>query len=200
VTTGYGSAVRTGETRAGDTVVVMGVGGVGINAVQGARIAGARNIVAIDPVEFKRDRSRGFGATHVAATVNEAWPLVNELTRGEMANVCVITTDVAEGAYVAQALSMVGKRGRVVLTAVPHPTDVSAAMSLFDMLFYEKQLRGSLFGSSNPRSDIPQLWSLYDSGQVKLDELVTREYALEDINTGYSDMLNGLNLRGLIRY
>jgi S-(hydroxymethyl)glutathione dehydrogenase/alcohol dehydrogenase len=61
-------------------------------------------------------------------------------------------------------------------------------------------LRGSLFGSSNPRSDIPQLWSLYDSGQLKLDELVTREYALEDINTGYSDMLNGLNLRGLIRY
>jgi Zn-dependent alcohol dehydrogenase len=166
VTTGYGSAVRTGETRAGDTVVVMGVGGVGVNAVQGARIAGARNIVAIDPVEFKRDRSRGFGATHVAATVNEAWPLVNELTRGEMANVCVITTDVAEGAYVTE-------HGR---------------------------LRGSLFGSSKPRSDIPQLWSLYDSGQLKLDELVTREYALEDINTGYSDMLNGLNLRGLIRY
>src|SRR6201998_518640 len=85
VTTGYGSVVRTGEAKAGDTVVVMGIGGVGIHAVQGARIAGARSIIAIDPVEFKRDQSLEFGATHVAATVGEAWPLVKNLTRGEMA-------------------------------------------------------------------------------------------------------------------
>jgi NDMA-dependent alcohol dehydrogenase len=200
VTTGYGSAVRTGETRPGDTVVVIGVGGVGINAVQGARIAGACNIVAVDPLELKRDRAREFGATHVASSAADAWQLVNELTRADMADVCVITTDVAEGTYIGQALSLVGKRGRVVLTAVPHPTEMSAAMSLFDMLFFEKQLRGSLFGSSNPRTDIPQLWALYDSGQLKLDELITREYALEDINSGYADMLSGANLRGLIRY
>jgi NDMA-dependent alcohol dehydrogenase len=200
VTTGYGSAVRTGETRAGDTVVVMGVGGVGINAVQGARIAGARNVIALDPVAYKRDRAPEFGATHVAASVDEAWSLVNELTGGEMANVCVIATDTTEGSYLAQALSLVGKRGRVVVTAVPHPTDTSAQISLFDLFAYEKQVRGSLFGSSNPRSDILQLWSLYDSGQLKLDELITREYSLEDINQGYDDMLSGVNLRGLIRY
>src|SRR6516162_7394460 len=109
VATGYGSAVRTAEVKAGETVVVMGIGGVGINAVQGARIAGARNIIAIDPVQFKRDKSREFGATHVAASVEEATPLVTELTRGEMANVCVITTDVGRGSYIAQALSLVGK-------------------------------------------------------------------------------------------
>jgi S-(hydroxymethyl)glutathione dehydrogenase/alcohol dehydrogenase len=200
VTTGYGSAVRTGETREGDTVVVMGVGGIGINAVQGARIAGARIIVALDPVEYKRDRAREFGATHVAASVDEALALLTDLTRGEMANLCVVTTDVAEGAYVAQALSLVGKRGRVVITAVGRATDTRVDMSLIDLTLYEKQVRGGLFGSSNPRYDIVKLLRLYASGQLKLDELITREYTLDDVNQGYDDMLSGLNLRGLIRY
>jgi len=200
VTTGFGSTVRTGETRAGDTVVVMGVGGVGINAVQGARIAGAQHIIGLDPVEFKRDKSREFGATHTAATVQEAAALVAELTRGQMADVCVVTTDVAEGQHVAPALSLVGKRGRVVITAIGHPTETTAAMSVLDLTLYEKQVRGSLFGSSNPRDDIFELLSLYDSGRLKLDELITREYTLDDVNQGYDDMLSGRNLRGLIRY
>ncbi|GAB5001212.1 NDMA-dependent alcohol dehydrogenase [Mycobacterium avium subsp. hominissuis] len=200
VTTGYGSAVRTGETRDGDAAVVMGVGGIGINAVQGARIAGARAIIALDPVEYKRSRSLEFGATHTAATVEEAVSLVTELTRGQMADVCVVSTDSAEGAYVAQALSLVGKRGRVVMTAIPHPTDMSVNMSLFDLTLYEKQVRGSLFGSSNPRRDIPRMLTLYHTGQLKLDELITREYTLEEINQGFADMHAGINLRGLIRF
>jgi S-(hydroxymethyl)glutathione dehydrogenase/alcohol dehydrogenase len=200
VTTGYGSAVRTGETRDGDTVVVMGVGGIGMNAVQGARIAGARAIVALDPIEFKRNRSLEFGATHTAATVDEARALVTDLTRGRMADVCVVSTDSAEGVYVAQALSLVGKRGRVVMTAIPHPADTRVDMSLFDLTLYEKQVRGSLFGSSNPRHDIPRMLDLYRTGQLKLDELITREYTLDDINQGYADMHAGVNLRGLIRF
>jgi NDMA-dependent alcohol dehydrogenase len=200
VTTGYGSAVRTGQTGAGDTVVVMGVGGIGVNAVQGARIAGARNVIALDPVEYKRARALEFGATHTAADVEEALAVVAELTRGELADVCVVSTDIAEGAYVAQALSLVGKRGRVVMTAIPHPTDTTVDMSLFDLTLYEKQVRGSLFGSSNPRHDIPRMLELHRSGQLKLDELITREYRLEDINQGYADMHDGVSLRGLIRY
>ncbi|GAY14908.1 NDMA-dependent alcohol dehydrogenase [Mycobacterium sp. shizuoka-1] len=200
VTTGYGSAVRTGETRDGDVVVVMGVGGIGINAIQGARIAGARTIVALDPVEYKRTRSREFGATHTAATVEEAQALIAEVTRGAMADVCVISTDIAEGRYVAEGLSLVGKRGRVVMTAIPHPTDTSVDMSLFDLTLYEKQVRGSLFGSSSPRRDIPRLLELHRAGALKLDELVTREYSLEEINQGYADMHAGVNLRGLIRF
>lgn len=200
VTTGYGSVVRTGEVRDGDAVVVMGVGGIGMNAVQGARIAGARVIVAWDPVEYKRKRAKEFGATHTASTVEEAQALVADLTRGAMADVCVVTTDSAEGAYVAQGLSLVGKRGRVVMTAIPHPTDTTVDMSLFDLTLYEKQVRGSLFGSSNPRSDIPRLLELHRSGQLKLDELITREYSLDEVNQGYADMHAGLNIRGLIRY
>ena len=87
VTTGYGSTVNTGEATAGDTVVVMGVGGVGINAVQAARIVGARHIVALDPVEYKRTRAMEFGATHTAATLEEAASLVIGLTRGQKADV-----------------------------------------------------------------------------------------------------------------
>jgi NDMA-dependent alcohol dehydrogenase len=200
VTTGYGAAVRTGETQDGDTVVVMGVGGLGTNAVQGAKIAGARYVVALDPIAYKRERSFEFGATHAAADVDEARAVVAELTRGAMADVCVVTTDSAEGAYVAQALSLVGKRGRVVMTAIPHPTDTTVDMSLFDLTLYEKQVRGCLFGSCNPRTDIFRMLELYQAGRLKLDELITREYHLEDVNQGYEDLHNGLNLRGLIRF
>jgi NDMA-dependent alcohol dehydrogenase len=200
VTTGYGSAVRTAEVKAGDTVVVMGIGGIGANAVQGARIAGARNIVAIDPVEFKREWAMEFGATHTAASVAEAGPVVGLLTRGQMADAFIITTDVAEGDYVGPALDMVAKRGKVVVTAVGHPADTQLSGNLFLLTMMEKQIRGSLYGSSNAQHDIPRMLDLYNKGQLKLDELITREYALEDVNQGYEDMRNGVNIRGLIRY
>jgi NDMA-dependent alcohol dehydrogenase len=191
VTTGYGSAVRTAEVKAGETVVVMGIGGIGINAVQGARIAGARHIIAIDPVEFKREKAMEFGATHTAASVEEAGPIVGLL---------IITTDVAEGDYVGPALDLVAKRGKVVITAVGHPEQTQMSGSVWMLTMMEKQIRGSLFGSSNPRHDIPRMLELYNTGQLKLDELITREYALEDVNQGYEDMRNGHNIRGLIRY
>jgi S-(hydroxymethyl)glutathione dehydrogenase/alcohol dehydrogenase len=101
---------------------------------------------------------------------------------------------------VAQALSLIGKRGRVVMTAIPHPTDTCVDMSLFDLTLYEKQVRGSLFGSSNPRHDIPWMLDLYRAGQLRLDELITREYTLDDINHGYADMHATVNLRLLIRF
>ena len=191
VPTGFGSVVNTARVRAGDTVVVLGVGGIGSNAVQGAKAAGARHIIAVDPVAYKRDKAIDFGATHAAATVDEAQALVAQLTRGQLADACIITTDVAESAYVGQALSLVGKRGKVVVTAIGHPTELSISGSLFELTLYEKSIHGSLFGSSNPRHDIPRYLEMYSLGQLKLDELVTREYSLEDINAGYEDMLAG---------
>ncbi len=200
VPTGFGSVVRTGGVKPGDTVVVMGVGGIGINAVQGARIGGARNIIAIDPVEFKREKAMEFGATHAVKDADEAWELVAELTRGQLADICVITTDVAEGDYIAPALTLVGKRGKVVVTAIGHPEQMEVKANLFELTLYEKQILGSLFGSSNPRHDIPRLLEMYRAGQLKLDELVTREYTLDEVNQGYEDMLAGKNLRGVIRF
>lgn len=200
VTTGFGSAVRSGDVRAGDAVVVVGAGGIGANAIQGARIAGARLILAIDPVEFKRVKALEFGATHTAASMDEAWNTISELTRGQLADVCVLTTDVAEGSYITPALSLIGKRGRVVVTAIGHPEETSITTNLLELTLYEKQLRGSLFGSSNGQHDVPRLLELYTSGLLKLDELITTEYTLDEINQGYEDMRSGKNIRGLIRY
>ncbi|SHT76687.1 alcohol dehydrogenase [Mycobacteroides abscessus subsp. abscessus] len=200
VTTGYGSAVRTGEVRAGDTVVVVGAGGIGMNAIQGARIAGALTIVAVDPVEFKRQQARDFGATHTAASMDEAWSVVSDVTFGKLADVCILTTDIAEVSYTGEALALVGKRGRVVVTAIGHPDDTSITGSLLEITLYEKQIRGALYGSSNAPHDIPQLVELYAAGQLKLDELITQEYSLDQINDGYDDMRSGRNIRGLIRF
>ena len=200
VTTGWGSAVRSAELKAGDAAVVMGVGGIGINAVQGARAAGCRYVVAVDPVEFKREKALEFGATHAFASVDDAWPTVSELTRGRLADACIITTDVAEGDYIGPALSLVGKRGRVVVTAIGHPEEQSMSGSLFELTLYEKSIRGALFGSSNPQSDIPALLEAYNLGQLKLDELITKEYTLDEINQGYEDMRQGRNIRGIIRF
>ena len=188
------------RVRAGDTVVVVGAGGIGMNAIQGARIAGALTIVAVDPVEFKRQQARDFGATHTAASMDEAWSVVSDITFGKLADVCILTTDIAEVSYTGEALALVGKRGRVVVTAIGHPDDTSISGSLLEITLYEKQIRGALYGSSNAPHDIPQLVELYAAGQLKLDELITREYSLDQINDGYDDMRSGTNIRGLIRF
>jgi len=123
-----------------------------------------------------------------------------ELTRGQMADSFIITTDIAQADYVGPALDLVAKRGKVVITAVAHPDATQMSGSLFMLTMMEKQIRGSLYGSSNAQHDIPRMLDLYNKGQLKLDELITREYALEDVNQGYEDMRNGINIRGLIRY
>jgi Zn-dependent alcohol dehydrogenase len=198
VTTGYGSAVHTARVQPGETVVVVGAGGVGMNAIQGARIAGAERIVAVDPVEFKRDQAKVFGATHTAPSMDEAQELVRELTRGAMADAAILTVGVARGEHIAPLLALVSKGGRAVVTAVAPFLDTQVTMSLFDLAIFQKELRGTLFGAANGRNDIPALLSLYRSGLLKLDELVTKRYPLDDLNQGFRDMHDGKNIRGLI--
>ena len=200
VTTGWGSAVYAADVQPGETVVVVGCGGVGMNAVQGAAMAGARHVVAVDPVEFKREQAEIFGATHSAKDIAEATELVNELTWGALANKVILTMGVAQGEYIQPALAMTSKGGRVVQTAVAPFSVDSVSMNLFELTMYEKQLVGAIFGSANPRRDIPRLLRLYKEGKLKLDELVTREYTLEEVNQGYQDMRDGKNIRGVINY
>jgi S-(hydroxymethyl)glutathione dehydrogenase/alcohol dehydrogenase len=200
VTTGFGSAVRTAELRAGDTAVVIGIGGIGANAVQGAKAAGCRHVIAVDPVEFKRDKALELGATHVAASIDEAWGIVSELTRGQLAEAAILTTGVAEGDDLQPALQLVGKKGRVVVTALGKAEQEVASLSLLELTLYEKQIRGALFGSSNGQHDVPRLLEMHNLGMLKLRELITREYTLEQVNEGYEDMRAGRNIRGLIRF
>jgi NDMA-dependent alcohol dehydrogenase len=200
VITGWGSVAYAGEARVGDVVVVVGVGGIGINAVQAAVALGAEYVVAVDPVAFKRNKALEFGATHAVASNQEASALVTDLTRGRMAQVCVNTMGVGEGAQIGASLGLVGKRGRVVVTNLHPASETQVTMSALELTTYEKQVRGSLFGSSNPRADIPRFLELYRSGKLKLEELVTRTYSLDEVNVGYDDMRNGRNLRGVITF
>ena len=200
VATGWGSATSRADTQPGDTVVVVGIGGIGINAVQGARMAGAKHIIAIDPVEFKREKAMEFGATHTASSMAEALPLLQELTWGTMANKVIMTMGVGNGAVIHEAMALTAKRGRVVVTNIHPATEFGAGMSLLDLTLMEKQLVGSLFGSGNPRADIPKLMGLYREGQLDLDGLVTKEYKLSDINEGYRAMRDGENIRGVIKF
>jgi S-(hydroxymethyl)glutathione dehydrogenase/alcohol dehydrogenase len=198
VITGWGSVAYTGEARVGDVVVVVGVGGIGINAVQGAAAVGAEYVVAIDPVAFKREKALEFGATHAVASNEEAAEVLTQLTRGRMANVCVNTMGVGDGDQIGASLSLVGKRGRVVVTNIHPAAETKVTMSAMELTTYEKQVRGSLFGSCNPRADIPRMLELHRSGKLKLEELRTRTYTLDEVNAGYDDMRNGRNLRGVI--
>jgi len=200
VTTGWGSSVYAAEVRPGDNVAVIGVGGIGAAAVQGAKLAGARNIVAIDPVEFKREQAEKFGATHTAASIGEAYDLIQKVTWGRMCDKIICCMGVGEGEQIAPIMTLCAKRGRVVVTNIHSVSETSIDISLVDLTLMEKQLVGSIFGSANPQSDIPRLLHLYRDGQLDLAGMVTKEYALEDINQGYADMRDGKNIRGVLRY
>lgn len=200
VTTGWGSSVYAAEVAPGDNVAVIGVGGIGAAAVQGARLAGARNIVAIDPVEFKRESAMAFGATHTSPSIGEAHALIEELTWGRMCDKVICCVGVGDGAQIAPIMTLTAKRGRVVVTNIHPASETNIDISLVDLTLMEKQLVGTIFGSANPRSDIPRLMHLFRSGQLDLAGMVTREYELERINDGFDDMLAGRNIRGVIRY
>jgi S-(hydroxymethyl)glutathione dehydrogenase/alcohol dehydrogenase len=200
VTTGWGAATNAADVRSGESVVIIGIGGVGINAVQGAALAGARHVVAVDPVEFKREQALAFGATHAVASIEEATALIGELTWGQNADKAILTTGVATGDLIAPMLGLVAKGGRAVVTAVAPITQEDVKLNLFDLTLMRKELVGCIFGNANPRRDIPRLLRLYDEGKFKLDELITKTYQLEDVNQGYQDMRDGKNIRGLINH
>jgi S-(hydroxymethyl)glutathione dehydrogenase/alcohol dehydrogenase len=200
VVTGWGSSVYAAEVSPGDVVAVVGVGGIGANAIQGAKLAGAKQIWAIDPIESKREKAMEFGATHTAASMAEAMEPLGAASWGTMANKVIMTMGVGSGEVMIEALALAAKRGRVVVTNIHPAMEMSASMSLLDLTLMEKQVVGSLFGSGNPRADIPKLLGLYREGQLDLDGLVTRTYTLDGVNDGYDDMRAGKNIRGVMVY
>jgi NDMA-dependent alcohol dehydrogenase len=200
VTTGWGAAVNAANVQPGETVVVVGLGGVGMNAVQGAAMAGARHIVAVDLNPAKHAHAEVFGATHTASSIEEATAVVGEITWGANADKAIITTGVATGDLIAPVMSMVAKGGRCVVVAVAPISQEDVKLNLFDLTLQRKELVGCIFGNANPRRDIPRLLRLYAEGKLKLDELVTNTYKLDDINQGYQDMRDGTNVRGVVLY
>ncbi len=200
VATGVGSAQKRANVKSGDTVVVIGIGGIGANAVQGARINGAANIVAIDTNPDKKEKAEEFGATHFYTSMDEAIMNVMEITHGNMADSCIITAGVVTGDLIDPALTSVSKDGTVVVTGLAPMAQRDVTLDLFGLAMYNKEIKGSIFGSSNPRAEVPRLLNEYRRGALKLEELVTKRYSLDDINEGYKDMNDGKNIRGVIQF
>ncbi|MBO0805400.1 MAG: NDMA-dependent alcohol dehydrogenase, partial [Nocardiopsaceae bacterium] len=198
VPTGWGSSVYAGGVRPGDSVAVVGAGGLGSAAVQGARLAGARKIFAIDPVPFKREKALGFGATHTAESVTAAFDLIREVTWGRLCDVVVLTMGTGRSDMMDDIVKLAGKRGRIVVTNIYPAGDARPALALGGLGLFETRIVGCLFGSVNSRADIPRLLALYKDGLLDLDGMVTRTYPLDGINAGYQDMLDGKNIRGVL--
>ncbi|MGO9927432.1 MAG: NDMA-dependent alcohol dehydrogenase, partial [Mycobacterium sp.] len=200
VTTGYGSAVRSAGVEPGDDVAVVGIGGVGVAAIQGARIAGARRVFAIDPFEWKREQALKFGATKAFADVASAAAAIAEATWGVMCRKVIVTVGHCDGSDVEAWMGLTAKGGTCVVTAMGNVMATDVTLNLAGLTLLQKSLQGSLFGGGNPQHDIPAILELYKLGQLNLDDMVTRDYTLEQINDGYRDMLEGRNIRGIIRY
>ena len=200
VPTGFGSATNIAEVQPGETVVIVGVGGIGMSALQGAVISGARHVIAIDPNEWKRDQASKFGATHAYPSMAEAIGPIIDVTHGVMADKVIITVGEMRGEYVEEALTLTAKTGTCVVTGMGSLMDVDVKLNLFLFTMLQKTLKGNIFGGGSSHVETPKLVGLYKSGLLKIDEMVTNTYSLENINDGYQDMLDGKNIRGVITF
>ncbi|GHE83580.1 putative zinc-type alcohol dehydrogenase AdhD [Amycolatopsis deserti] len=198
VGTGWGAAVYSAGVRPGHIVIVMGIGGIGINAVQGAAHAGAAAVIAVDPVAFKRESALKLGATHAVAGIEEATELARSMTNGQGADSAIVTVGVLTGRHLGQALSAVRKAGTCVAVGLGETYVRDGDIDLHELVLYQKRLQGSLFGASAPTADIPAQLEMYRRGVLKLDELVTTRYPLDQVATGFDDLKAGRNLRGVI--
>jgi S-(hydroxymethyl)glutathione dehydrogenase/alcohol dehydrogenase len=200
IATGFGSAVDRAHVRPGETVVVVGCGGVGSGAIQGARLAGARQIIAVDLLPFKVEKARLIGATHGAGSILEANLILPELTEGRMADVVILTPGVLTGDLLGPAMALASKDGRVVATAIAPFNQNEVTLNLFNTAMFNQSLLGTVFGSCSPRVQIPNLIRLYQAGLLEVDDLVTQEYTLDEVQNGYDDLAAGTNVRGVVRF
>ncbi|MGO1174238.1 MAG: NDMA-dependent alcohol dehydrogenase [Actinomycetaceae bacterium] len=198
VPTGFGSAVNAAEVKPGDVTMILGAGGIGMNAVQGANYAGARRVIVVDPEPFKRESALKLGATDVFDNVEEADALAKSLTNGQGTDSTIVTVGVTTGEHVLAGYETVRKAGTLVVTGQGSTTSTIDGINLFQISMLQKRIQGSLYGSWSPRVAIPKLIELYKDGKLHLDELATRQYRLEDINQAYADMYAGQNIRGVV--
>lgn len=199
VATGVGAAIHRARVQAGSTAMVIGCGGIGMNAVQGAVMAGARMVIAVDVNDFKLEKAKEFGATHtINSTREDPVAISRDLTWGE--GVDYVFEAIATPATIGQAYACTGKNGTVCVIGLTPATAESIPISPLDLVLSQKTIMGTLYGDSQPRFDIPNLLKMYSAGKLKLDELVTRTYTLDQVNEAYADMVGGKNIRGVIEF
>ena len=197
VTTGVGAVRNTVGVRAGDSVVVYGCGGIGLNVLQGAARHGAEPIIAVDRVPKKLETAKTFGATHGLVAGDDTLKEILDLTDGRGADYVFEAIGIPE--VQEKAFDAVRPTGTLVLVGAA-PLESTIKLPSFNITLQEKRIVGSLYGSGTARHDFPLLLDWYMAGKLKLDELISQEYRLEDINKAFEDMLSGEVARGIIVY
>jgi len=197
VPAGVGAARMRAKVKAGDSVLVVGCGGDGMNVVQGARLCGATTIIAADINPAKATLARAFGATHGVTEQGERLTrAVLALTGGVGVDHAFVCIDPAT--TLLPAFRATQKGGNVVVTAITPDTVKSIDVPPLELFATQKAIMGTVYGFMSPRLQIPELLALYRKGDLKLRELITKTYALSDINQGYEDLEAGKNLRGVV--
>jgi S-(hydroxymethyl)glutathione dehydrogenase/alcohol dehydrogenase len=197
VLTGFGAVTNAARAPAGSHVAVIGAGGVGLNVVQSAAIAGCETIIAIDRRPAPLTIARAFGATHTIDAAADVPAAVRETTRGRGADFVFDT--VGSPSTLAAALASARKGGTVVVTGLSR-VDAEGAIALFPFVMQEKRLIGSVYGSGQPLRDIPALVSLHRHGRLKLKEMVARTYSLDQVDAALSALEAGEGARGVITW
>lgn len=197
--TGFGSATTAGNVQRGDVVLV---GGVGMNAVQGARESGAAHVIAIDPVADKQKWALDFGADESFGSFADSAERVAHLTNGQGADVVILTAGLVTNELVGEGLAATRKAGTVVVTGISPENEAGPipGFNANNLAMMQKRIQGALYGMKSPREAMPMLLDMYRAGKLKLDELVTKTYSLDQINDAYDDMRAGRNIRGVIHF
>jgi NDMA-dependent alcohol dehydrogenase len=196
VMTGWGAACNTAKVEAGSVCVVFGAGGVGLSTIQGCQNAGASMIVAVDMLAGKLELAKTFGATHVI-DASKTGNLVKELRKLTGGGADYAFECVGHGEIVAQAYAALRNGGTAVVVGLARP-DNTTTLRTASFAFEEKTLKGSFYGSTRPRYDFPRLVGLYQAGKLKLDELITKRYRIEEAPQAFEDLAAGRNARGVI--
>lgn len=197
VATGVGAVLYTADVKAGETVVVLGCGGVGLNVVQGAALAGAGAIIAVDVNEAKMQLARDFGATHTLYSNADTAQAIRALTGGRGADYAFE----AVGLPGLQELALeVIRPGGVAVLAGLSPMGTATNLPGAVLTRTEKTVKGSYYGSVNPQRDFPHFIDLYADGRLQLDQLISHAYRLDQINEAFASMLSGEVARGIIRF
>lgn len=196
VMTGVGAAINTAKVTPGSKVLVIGCGGVGINVIQGARIAGAAEIVAVDMVDKKLEWAKQFGATHTA-TPDTLPAVMGELTN--WGGFDYVFDVVGRAATIRQAFDNTARGGKLVIVGVGPATE-QVSFSPFELLFSDKTIMGSVYGGGYPDRDFPRLIALWKAGRLDLEGMITRRVKLEDINDAFTAMQSGEVIRQVIEF
>jgi S-(hydroxymethyl)glutathione dehydrogenase/alcohol dehydrogenase len=195
VTTGVGAAIRTAAVQPGERVAVIGCGGVGLSVILGCKLAGAGRIIAIDPVQSRREAALRLGATHAVAAGDNASGEVRDLTDGISAD--VVFEVVGRPELQRLAWEMTRRGGRTIFVGVPGMMEETSFPSLM-LVIGERTIKGSLYGSADPARDFPWILDLYREGKLDLDSLITQTLPLDGVNDALDQMRRGEQLRTML--